>query len=190
MTTDDPTHETDPELVRQIEEGITALRSMGMDDAAQELDAFLKLATSGELDPSEFRNRLNALMATMLGSIPGPFAPALAADPVAQLAQLTPELDPSNGQPTPEAAAPAGAVLAQALAVAGLEGQAVILTPEQALDLADLAAFAAYAREAVYPVIVALQPLVQRLGAMGDQLQTTGPAGIVTLLAGSFGKQS
>lgn len=207
MTTDPtPEHEheheheqlhLDDDQRRQFQDAAAMMRAAGKDAEADDLDAFVVAADAGQLSRPDVERRLNAIMANLLDMIPGDFAAALAhPDLDAQLAELdsppapeqleAPQEAPGAPEPAPDLA---GAQLAQQLAQAGLEGRYVVLTPEQAVDLADLAAFAGYAREAVYPVIVALQPLVQRLGTMGDQLQNAGPAGIVQLLTGSFSQK-
>lgn len=85
-------------------------------------------------------------------------------------------------EPEPAAAAPAlpNAVVVDELADALRAGHP--LTVEQREQLADLAAFAGFARDWIYPLVVNLQPLAARVRAIGPELQNMGPMQLLQML--------
>lgn len=72
--------------------------------------------------------------------------------------------------------------LVLALIEAARQGQVLVLQGAELEELADLARFGAFARDQLYPTVVAVAPLVQRIGQLGAQLQTAGPLELIALL--------
>jgi hypothetical protein len=66
-------------------------------------------------------------------------------------------------------------------------GGFVVLDPNEAAQLGDLALFAGYARDRLYPLVVALGPVAARAQQIGADLQTMGPMQLVGLLTGRQG---
>ena len=60
-------------------------------------------------------------------------------------------------------------------------GELVAVDREQ---LADLIAFAGFARDRLYPLVEALAPVAHRATEIGAELQTMGPLQLVNLLTG------
>ena len=69
------------------------------------------------------------------------------------------------------------------LADAALAGQPVVLSSHQAGLLAELASFCVYARDNVYPVVHALEPLARRIQQLGPELGQLGPVELAQVVA-------